>query len=244
MIKNKWIITNKFPDKSTPGMSYYKIVPVDTDFTSESDSKYIRSKRKFDIGTYTDDELNPFSEQYINKDTDAAIVEMVNNPIRNTDVVQVSLLGRRFGEFTLLMGKSDVPITMARGNSVLVRREYIDFDNESPLYRIIYNVTLKRKSRCFPKSKHAFGDCDKAVITGIDSIDSMSDTNKHMLAFSKKFGYISFMISETEPEFPTRTNDSILIERYHDRNNDQTAYRILSNISIDSMRNAFLTKKR
>lgn len=244
MIKNKWIITNKFSDKLAPDMSYYKIVPVDKDFATEFDSKCVRSKRKFDIGTYTDDELNPVVEQYANKQIDTAVIEMTNNPIRNTDIVQVSLLGRRFGEFTLLMGKSDVPITMARGDSVLVRREYIDFDNETPLYNIIYNVTMKRKSRRFPKSKHAFGDCDTAVITGIDSIDSMADTNKHMLAFSKKFGYISFMISETEPEFSTRTNDNILIERYHDRNNDQTAYRILSNLNIDNMRNAFLTKRR
>lgn len=246
MIKNKWIITNKFPDKSIPGMSVYKIVPVDTDFAEESAeySKCIRSKRKFDVGTYTDDELNPVAEQYRNRQTDIAIIEMTNKPTHNTDIIQLSLLGRRFGEFTLLFGAQDIPITMTRGDSVLVRREYVDFDNKSPLFHILYNVTLKRKARCFPKSKHAFGDCDTAIITGLDYIDMIDNTNKHVLAFSEKFGYISFMISEIEPEFPVCTNDRILIERYNDRNIDQTAYRILSNISIDGMRNAFLAKKR
>lgn len=246
MLKNKWIITKKFPDKSMPDMSVYKIVPVDTDFAEESAgySKCIRSKRKFDVGTYTDDELNPVAEQYRNKQTDVAVVEMTNKPIHDSDIVQVSLLGRRFGEFTLLFGAQDIPITMSRGDSVLVRREYIDFDKESPLFNILYNMTIKCKARHFPKSKHAFGDCDMAVITGIDTIDMIENTNKHVLAFSDKFGYISFMISETEPEFLTRISDRILIERYHDHNIDQIAYRILSNISIDGMRNAFLSKKR
>lgn len=197
-------------------MSFYRIVPVDTCFAEESESysKYIRSKRKFDIGTYTDDELNPVVEQYQNKQTDTAVIEIANNPIRNTDIIQISLLGRRFGEFTLLMDKHDIPTAMTRGNSVLVRREYIDFDNECPIFNIIYNITLKRKSRHFPKSKHAFGDCDKAIITGMDPIDAMTDNCKHLLAFSEKFGYISFMIPEDEPEFPTRTEDRLLIERY------------------------------
>lgn len=246
MIKNKWIITNKFPDKSIPGMSVYKIVPVDTDFAEESAgySKSIRSKRKFDVGTYTDDELNPVAEQYRNKQTDIAIIEMTNKPTHNTDIIQLSLLGRRFGEFTLLFGAKDIPTTMTRGDSVLVRREYIDFDNKDPLFNILYNVTMKRKARCFPKSKRAFGDCDTAIVTGIDTIDMIENTTKHALAFSDKFGYISFMISETEPEFLTRISDRILIERYHDHNIDQIAYRMLSNLSIDSMRNAFLSKKR
>ena len=246
MIKNKWIITNKFPDKSAPGISYYKIIPVDTDFAEESAGycKCIRSKRKFDVGTYTDDELNPFIEQYQNKQTDVAVVEMTNKPNHNTDIVQVSLLGRRFGEFILLFGTQDVPITITRGDTVLVHREYMDFDNEDPLFHIIYNLTSKRKARCFPKSKHAFGDCDTAIITGLDSIDMISNTKKHVLAFSKKFGYISFMVSENEPDFSVRTNDQILVERYQDRNIDQTAYRILSNIDIDNMRNAFLAKLR
>lgn len=246
MLKNKWIITKKFPDKSTPDISVYKIVPVDTDFAEESGgySKSIRSKRQFEVGTYTDDELNPVTEQYQNKQTDVAVVEMTNKPVHGSDIVQVSLLGRRFGEFTLLFNAKDIPITMSRGDSVLIRREYIDFDNESPLFNILYNMTTKRKARYFPKSKHAFGDCDMAVITGLDTIDMIENTNKHVLAFSDKFGYISFMISETDPEFLTRFSDQILIEQYHDRNIDQIAYRMLSNLSIDSMRNVFLSKKR
>ena len=246
MLHNKWIITDKFYDAYTAGAYWYGIMPVDLNQGDviETRNKYIWSKQDIGIGTYTDNELNPAWHRFGNLRFDTAVIEMASNRVSNTIIKQLAVFGRRFGEFNLLIDTSQAPFRIVRGDTILLRRGYTDFANGIPMFNILYNMTTRTKSPYFPKSKHDFGDCDKVVVVGIDSIDPIFDTQKHLLAYSTKFGYISFLFEEGTPEFATRENDRVLIEKYYDKNIGRDSYSILSNVNIDKMRTEFLIKRR
>jgi len=246
MLDNKWIITHKMADKYTPGAYWYDIIPVDTiqGETIEAYSKYLWSKQNFTLGTYTDRDLNPVSEQYKKLDTDTGVVEMTSNPPRKTPIKQLSIFGRRFGEFNLLVDVRSAPFDVERGHTILLRYGYHNFAPGVPIFQMLYNLTTGKKSKDFPKSKHDFGNCEKVFITGTDFINPAIDTTKHLLVWCKKFGYISFLAHENEPEFPSRLGDNLIVERYHDKNVDRDCYNILANKTIDKLRTEFLQKTK
>ena len=245
MLYNKWIVTNKFSDKYMPGASWYNIMAVDLTQgdVMENVSKYIWSQQKLDIGTYTDGELKPVREFYTRHNIDTAVIEMAHNP-HNTNIKQLAIFGRRFGDVNILLDTNQkVPFSISRGDVLLLRKEYLRHW-ELPAFAFLYNFSTQTKSAIFPKSKHDFGDCDKVVVMGIDSLDPRVDTSKHLLVFSEKFGYISCMTYFDSPEFAARVGDELLIEKYHDRNLGRLNYKILTNKNIDKMRTDLLTKTR
>lgn len=248
MLKNKWIITDKFVDKWTPGAYWYNIMPVDLTQGDivEGQHKYIWCDRDIGIGTYTDNELHPIGERFIQSNTSEAVVEMASNraSYTNTPIRQLSVFGRRFGEYNILVDERAAPFQISRGDTILLRRDVQDFVDGVPQFHILYNLTTRRKSRDFPKSKRDFGDCDRTIVLGIDAIDLRFDTNKHLLVYSKKFGYISSSIAETAPEFASRLNDTILFERYYDSKLNRDCYKFLSNVTIDKLRTEFLLNQR
>ena len=246
MLNDKWIITAKTADKYTPGAYWYDILPVDREQgeTLETYSKYLWSEKDFEISKYTDNNLNPIAEQYEKLDTDTAFVEMTSNPVQKTIVRQLSVFGRRFGEFNLLLDVRGAPFRIERGHSILLRWGYQDFANGVPIFSMLYNLTTKQKAKDFPKSKHDFGNCDTVVVLGIDSINPVKVTSKHLLVYSQKFGYVSCLFYENNPEFSSRVGDNLVIERYHDRNVDRDCYNILANTTIDKMRTAFVQKAK
>ena len=238
MLNNKWIITKKFADKQQTGMLHYEITPIDGTKVY-GNRKYIWSYRHFDVGTYTDANLNPIIERYKESDVDVATIEMTSNPIQNTSVKQVNVFGRRFGNVNLLFETKGAPFSIRRGDTILMQCRLDAL--QGTIFAPLYNLTTGAKAKYFPHSKHAFGNCDKVLVTGIDSIDTFYETTqKHLLAYSNRFGYVSLLVNDEQPEFATRTNDEIIIERHHNKNLRRDSYRILSNLSIDAGRANFL----
>jgi len=288
MLKNRWIITKKFPVSKCPGRFNYVIIPVDgCDDKEEYDvwTKTIFSKRNLAIGTYTDDELNPVEECYRYLNTDIATVDYTaTTKVENPCTIKFSVFGYRFGEFPVLIDNQDMPFKIKRGDNILVQRRYdmTDFvwpqeddDDEEdeysdpilqdilgtrqemqrcqdpeelvgPYFRVLYNLTTKRKSKSFPKTKRTksksnFGDCDKVVVTGITPITMDYDVQKHILIESPKFGLISCVADEFQPEFLAEEHDKVLVEQYFDANIGEILYRIRANKTLDNMRTQLLT---
>ncbi|MBR6363666.1 MAG: hypothetical protein IKS08_01095 [Alphaproteobacteria bacterium] len=110
-----------------------------------------------------------------------------------------------------------------------------------PYFRVLYNLTTKRKAKSFPKtkktkSKSNFGDCDMVVVTGITPITMDYDVQKHIFINSHKFGVISCLVDEYQSEFLSEEQDQILIEQYLDKNIGEILYRIRANKTLDNMR--------
>ena len=127
MLKNRWIVTKKTNLANCPGRFNYTIVPVDgcSDMEDyEAWDKCIRSKRNLDIGTYTDDELNPVYEHYKYMNTDIATVKSTSVHICKPGMTRLSAFGNRFGEFSFLIDDKSIPFKITRGDNILVQRKY------------------------------------------------------------------------------------------------------------------------
>lgn len=286
MLKNRWVVTKKNNVANCPGIFNYTIVPVDGWADREDYELYdkcILSKRKLNIGTYTDDELNPVYEHYKYLNTDIATVESTTVQVYKPGMTRLNVFGNRFGEFSFLVDDQGIPFRIERGDNILVQRRYDmadfvwpqdpDADEKysdpvlqdimetraemqrcqepeelvGPYFHILYNVTTKRKAKCFPKTKctHAksnFGDCDRVVVLGISPTCLEYDMQKHLFIKSDKFGFISCLADEYASEFQAYTKDKLVIQQYYDFNTGEIAYRILANKTIDDMRSMMLTR--
>lgn len=127
MLKNRWIITKKISVANCPGRFNYTIVPVDG-WADKDDyelyDKDILSKRNLDIGTYTDDELNPVYEHYKYLNTDIATVESTTVQVYKPGMTRLNVFGDRFGEFSFLVDDQGIPFRIERGDNILVQRKY------------------------------------------------------------------------------------------------------------------------
>lgn len=237
----------------------------DEDGDAEMWGQCIQSIQNLDVGTHTNDELTPLHEIYEAYNTDIATVEFTRIDLQQFDAVRLYLFGRRFGEFYFLMDPEHQVFKIKRGDYLMIQRtydcsniceirddDYDDDDDEDvqdrppvvgiPLFHPLYNITTKQKSKYYATADIKDEDCDKVVVLGkTPKEDSKRDLSKLLFINSRKFGrHICCCFDEYEPEFRTRTGDKVLLQKYRSRNTGRYEYRILSNLTIDSMRNKFL----
>ncbi len=232
-------------------------------------SECINSKRNLAIGTYTNDELTPLQELYnLRKaNTDIATIEYTQINIHTMDAVRLAVFGRQFGEFYFLMDPEHMPLKIRRGDHIMIERTYDtsnireihdpcdeddDEDDETPterppvvgvpIFHPLYNITTKQKSKYFVSMEEMPEDWDNVVVLDKSPTESMNyNICKYLLIHSRKFRrHISFCVEEYTPEFRAKAGDKILLEKYWNKNTERNEYRILSNLTIDSMRNKFL----
>lgn len=261
----KWIITYKIPDKDTRGLSCYEIAPVDIDLDTDYEPaiSQIWSKRDFNIGLYTDDELNPITEKQRKFSTDIANIEWTHYIVpegRTKKLYQIAVFGRNFGEICLHIEPELVPFKMKRGDIILLQHEIIRPENEedddedtdvtykeSPLYHFLYNFNTQQKNNSAGLITQEYDsyERDKVVVISIDTLDVINYSLKYLSVYSEKFKkHLGFMASETDAMFLSKENDRVLIQRYLDKNARKYAYKFLSNTTIDDIRTKFVEKCR
>ena len=249
-------------------MSCYEITPVDTDISVDYEPiiKQIWSKRDFDIGFYTDEELNPITQTYQHINTDTATIESAHSIVPEgytKKLYSLAVFGRNFGELCILLEPELVPFKINRGDVLLLQREFIgsepeedEYDDEDdsdttyerePLFHILYNFNTAQKNNHAKLITNQYDsyERDKVVVVSINTIDKINYAKKHLLIYSQKFlTYISFMIDESQAMFLSKENDKVLIEQYFNENTEEFSYRLLSNTTIDDIRTKFVTKYR
>ena len=239
----------------------------DGDGNADEWSLCIPSVRNLDIGTHTDDELTPLNELYRGRTTDIAIVESTQINTHKFNSIRISVFGRIFGEIYFLMDPKHPSLNIKRGDYIMLHRTYDDSnirkvyneedddDDEDecpkqcsqlvgiPIFHPLYNLTTKQTSSYFERvQEDVLDDCCKMVVLSKTPTENTNyDIRKHLLINSRKFGrHISYFAEESAPEFRAEPGDKILLEKYWDKNTGRYEYRILSNLTVDSMRNKFL----
>lgn len=111
-----------------------------------------------------------------------------------------------------------------------------------PIFHPLYNITTRQKSRYFTSMGEMPEDWDNVVVLDKSPTERTNyNIHKYLLVYSRKFKrHISFLVEEYTPEFRSKAGDKILLEKYWNKNTGRHEYRILSNLTIDSMRNKFL----
>ena len=244
MLYNKWIIVKKERPVNQVELFMYTLVMVDSKLSKKTDMrKQTFSKKQFKIGSFIDDNLNPLSEQYNESESDIATVQsakVITPKKQNENNYRVSFFNSALGDFDVTITPNRIPFAMKRGDTILVRAQI------TPTLQIkfVKNLSTGAKSKFYNsrKTKNKQESFQKLVIIGIDRCKSKTDyAKKHVLTYSEKFGYASFILSTSNIEYSARIGDELLLAKHkHKKTSD---FEILRNLTIDKMRSEFLNRR-
>ena len=241
MLNNKWIIVNKEEPVDNVGLFVYTLVMVDSNISKKVDMrKQMFSKKHFKIGSFIDDNLNSLSEQYSEPNTDIAIVQSTKliTPIQKDKTnYRVSFFNGDFGDFDIIMSPNKIPFSMKRRDTILVCNE----KKQDLTIRFVKNITTGEKSIFYNDKKNRNKHFTKVIVLATDKCNQKTDSvQKHLLTYSKKFGYTSFIVSTQDIEYSARIGDKLLLEQKLTKQTQN--FEILRNLTIDTMRSQFLNR--
>ena len=243
MLYNKWIIVKKEKPVDTVGLFMYTLVMVDSKLSKKQDMRrQTFSKKQFKIGSFIDDNLNPLSEQYNPAKTDIATVQstkVISPTGQNKSNYRVSFFNDVLGDFDITITLDRIPFAMKRGDTVLVRAQ----TTHELQIKFVKNLSTGAKSKFYnPRNKGRKESFQKVIIIGINRCRPQTDyAKKHVLTYSEKFGYSSFILTTSNIEYPVRIGDKLLLQKHqHKKTSD---FEILRNLTIDEMRTGFLNKR-